>query len=85
MGKLDEGPNRIRPKVYTSEGVDGLYSIKCQAINPGKYSVQLLWSGEVIAGSPFKVKAHQAPDASKVKAYGSGLEDGYVGTPGKDN
>ena len=87
MGKLDttiEGPNKFRPKVYTSEGVNGLYSIKFQAINPGKYSVQLLWSGEVIPGSPFKVKVHQAPDASKVKAYGSGLEDGYVGTPGKD-
>ena len=87
MGKLDttiEGPNKFHPKVYTSEGVNGLYSIKFQATNPGKYSIQLLWSGQVIPGSPFKVKVHQAPDASKVKAYGSGLEDGFVGTPGKD-
>ena len=85
-GKLDtkiEGPNKFCPKVYMSEGVNGLYSIKFQATNPGKYSIQLLWSGQVIPGSPFKVRVHQAPDASKVKAYGSGLEDGYVGTPGK--
>ncbi len=87
MGKLNatiEGPNKFHPKVYMSEGVNGLYSIKFQAITPGKYSIQLLWSDQVIPGSPFKVKVHQAPDASKVKAYGSGLEDGFVGTPGKD-
>ena len=87
MGKLDatiEGPNKFHPKVYTSEGVNGLYSIIFQASNPGKYAIQLLWSGQVIPRSPFKVKVHEAPDASKVKAYGSGLEDGFVGTPGKD-
>ena len=86
MGKLDttiEGPNKFHPKVYTSEGINGLYSIKFQATNPGKYSIQLLWSDQVIPGSPFKVRVHQAPDASKVKAYGSGLEDGFVGAPGK--
>ena len=85
-GKLDtiiEGPNKFRPKVYTSEDINGLHSIKFQAINPGKYSIQLLWSGQLIPGSPYKVRVHPAPDASKVRAYGSGLEDGYVGSPGK--
>ena len=85
-GKLEasiEGPNKYRPKAYISEGVNGLYSIKFQATRQGRYMVQLLWSGQPIPGSPFKVRVHQAPDASKVKAYGSGLEDGYVGTPGK--
>ena len=85
-GKLEatiEGPNKYRPKVYMSEGINGLYSIKFQATHPGRYSIQLLWAGQEIPGSPFKVRVYQAPDASKVKAYGSGLEDGYVRTPGK--
>ena len=85
-GKLEamiEGPNKYRPKVYMSEGVNGLYSIKFQATNPGRYIITPLWSGQEIPGSPFKVRVHPAPDASRVKAYGSGLEDGYIGTPGK--
>ena len=84
-GKLEaiiHGPNEYSPKVYMSEGVNGLYSIKFQATFPGRYSVQLLWSGQEIPGSPFNVRVHPAPDASKVRAYGSGLEDGYVNTPG---
>lgn len=84
-GKLEaaiEGPNQYHPKVYMSEGVNNLYSIKFQATHAGRYTIQLQWSGQDIPGSPFKVRVFQAPDASKVKAYGSGLEDGFVGTPG---
>jgi len=39
------------------------------------------WSGRHIPGSPFLLKIFPGADASKCKAYGSGLEDGFVGKP----
>ena len=37
------------------------------------------WSGRHIPGSPFLLKIFPGADASKCKAFGPGLEDGFVG------
>lgn len=37
------------------------------------------WSGKHIQGSPFLIKVFPGADASKCRAFGPGLEDGFVG------
>nr|WAW84871.1 filamin-like 1 [Halisarca dujardinii] len=77
------GPNDYRPKVYDQKSTKGIYTLKFDALVSGKYLVFVLWSKVQVPGSPFRVRVYPAPDASKVKAYGPGLEDGLLGTDGE--
>ncbi|XP_060713588.1 filamin-B isoform X1 [Tachysurus vachellii] len=47
----------------------------------GAYTVDVLYDGNPVPGSPFPVDAMLPPDPSKVKAYGPGLKGGLVGNP----
>ena len=85
-GKLQvaiRGPNDYRPKVYETKDSHGVYSLKFDALVSGRYLVFVLWSKVQVPNSPFKLKVYPAPDASKVTAYGPGLEDGLLGTDGE--
>ena len=73
-----QGPHDYRPKIYQADDGKGVYSIKFDAMKSGKYFLVVAWSDQHIPGSPFKVRVHPAADASKVKVYGPGLEDGYL-------
>ena len=42
----------------------------------GQYVVTVTWSGAQVPKSPFNVKVAPAVDASKIRAYGPGLEKG---------
>ena len=77
-----QGPNDYRPKVFMANDDKGVYSIKFDAMKSGKYFVVIAWSEEHIPGSPFKLRVHPAADASKVRAYGPGLLDSFLGAPG---
>ena len=79
-----QGPNDHRPKVFIADDSQGVYSIKFDAMKPGKYFVVVAWSEEHIPGSPFKLRVRPAADAGKVKAYGPGLIDGFLGGPGEN-
>lgn len=48
----------------------------------GKYLVHVRWNGSHVKESPFKVKVLNPPKPSLVKAYGPGLENGFVGQEG---
>ncbi|XP_066527398.1 filamin-B [Hoplias malabaricus] len=47
----------------------------------GVYTVDVLYDGNPVPGSPFPVEATLPPDPSKVKAFGPGLKGGLVGSP----
>uniref|UniRef100_A0A8B9JFS9 Filamin B n=1 Tax=Astyanax mexicanus TaxID=7994 RepID=A0A8B9JFS9_ASTMX len=47
----------------------------------GVYTVEILYEGNPVPGSPFPVDAMLPPDPSKVKAFGPGLKGGLVGNP----
>lgn len=78
-----QGPNDFRPKVFMANDDKGVYSIKFDAMKAGKYFVVVAWSEDHIPGSPFKLRVHPAADASKVRAFGPGLLDSFLGAPGK--
>ena len=78
-----QGPNDYRPRVFSADDDKGNYLIKFDAMKAGRYYVVVAWSDNHVPGSPFKIRVHPAADASKVKAFGPGLLDGFLGTPGK--
>ena len=65
----------------TYEGF-GSYHCKLTPSEAGKYTVKVCCNGENIEGSPFKVKVGLPPRPDLVKAYGPGLQDGFVGQEG---
>ena len=48
----------------------------------GKYLIYTRWSGCHIRNSPFKLKVISPPMPHNVRAYGPGLEKGFVGQEG---
>ena len=48
----------------------------------GKYFIHARWEGAHIKNSPFKVRVVNPPNPSKIKAYGPGLENSYIGQEG---
>ena len=61
---------------------DGNYICRANPTETGKYMAHVRWNGEHILGSPFKVKVMTPPKPENVRAYGPGLENGYVGQEG---
>ena len=86
IGKLTvevQGPQDYQAAGYVTDEGSGQYIVKCNTVDQGWYFVSVLWSDQHIPGSPFKLKVFEAPDASKVKAYGPGLQNGVLGDKGK--
>ena len=48
----------------------------------GKYLIYTRWSGSHVRNSPFKIKVVTPPKPQNVKAYGAGLENGFIGQEG---
>lgn len=80
---LVQGPSDYRPKVFMADDDKGIHSIKFDAMKAGKYMIIAVWSEDHIPKSPFRLRVHPAADASQVKAFGPGLIDGFIGTPGQ--
>lgn len=49
---------------------------------PGRYSVSVLWRGEHLPGSPFKVIVPAPPRPEKVRLWGRGLGDHWLSSEG---
>ena len=49
---------------------------------PGRYSVSVLWRGEHLPGSPFKVTVPAPPRPEKVRLWGRGLGDHWLSSEG---
>ena len=73
------GPRGAEARVYMAKAERKTYDVMLDPVRHGKYRVSVKWSGKHIQGSPFLLKVFPGADASKCKAYGPGLEDGFVG------
>jgi filamin len=78
------GPKGSKAKVYLKkhEGKTGIYNVKLEPVRCGKYRLTVKWSGCHIPGSPHILSVYAGSNASKCRAYGPGLCDGKVGSPG---
>ena len=61
---------------------DGTYTCTLEPVLSGKYVVQITLNGDNIQGSPFMIGVSEPPKPQNVRAYGPGLEDGYIGQEG---
>ena len=66
------GPSEA--EVQVDDHQDGTATVKYLPIEPGEYTVNINFADEAIPGSPFTPVFEACTDASKVRAYGPGLE-----------
>ncbi|ESO96023.1 hypothetical protein LOTGIDRAFT_160005 [Lottia gigantea] len=57
---------------------NGRFKIWVRPPEPGKYLLIVTFDGTDIPGSPFVIRVGEPPDASKVKAFGPGIENGLI-------
>ena len=76
-------PDNTTGRVFMADDGRGIYSVKFDAPQMGRYKIAVKWGDTHIPGSPFICKVFQGPDASKVRAFGPGLEDGMVNGTGE--
>ncbi|KAI6660564.1 Filamin-B-like [Oopsacas minuta] len=76
-------PDNSTGRVFMADDGTGVYSVKFDAPQMGRYKIAVRWGDAHIPGSPFLIKVFQGPDASKVRAYGPGLEDGMANGTGE--
>ncbi|XP_051932354.1 filamin-B isoform X2 [Hippocampus zosterae] len=74
LGITVEGPSES--KMACKDNKDGSCSVDYVPFTPGLYDVNILYGGEHIPGSPFKVPVEDLVDPSKVKVYGPGVAPG---------
>lgn len=78
-----KGPDDKKAKVYTAND-KGIYSLKFDVPDAGRYYAHIWWSQVHIPGSPFKIRVHPGPIAGMVKAYGPGLQSSFeIEEPGE--
>ena len=77
-----QSSNNQTVSAQVSKTGDGNYICRVNPLETGKYMAHVRWNGEHIQGSPFKVKVMTPPKPENVKAYGPGLENGFIGQEG---
>ncbi|CAD5114543.1 DgyrCDS3662 [Dimorphilus gyrociliatus] len=73
------GPNRVAYCDLIDQH-NGTFKLKIKTQEAGKHILQVKYCGEHIPGSPFEVKVQGAPDPSKVKVSGPGIQHGILAT-----
>jgi len=59
---------------------DGTYSLNIKPQEHGRHSLHIKYGGESVNGSPFTLRVMGAPDATKVRVHGPGIEHGVLAT-----
>lgn len=57
---------------------DGTFTLLLHPQEGGKHTLNIKYGGQHVIGSPFSLKIYSAPDASKVKVVGPGIEHGVL-------
>lgn len=74
-----EGPSQLEYcELYDNR--DGTYVLRVTPKELGKHVLSVKYANEHVPGSPFIFNVASAPDASKVKVYGPGIEHGILAT-----
>lgn len=71
------GPHRVAHCELIDQ-LDGTFFLLVKPVEGGRHILTIKYGGEHITGSPFALRIAGAPDASKVKVYGPGIEHGVL-------
>ncbi|OWR45139.1 jitterbug isoform F, partial [Danaus plexippus plexippus] len=73
------GPNKVAYCELYEHG-DGTFTLNVKPAEAGRHVLSIQFAGEHVPGSPFSLKVAGAPDPSKVRVYGPGVEPGVLAT-----
>ncbi|XP_022095230.1 filamin-A-like [Acanthaster planci] len=73
------GPNTMA-EVHIGDNRNGTYSLLICPSEPGRHTLEVKYGEDHIQGSPFLLRVAAAPDASKVRCFGPGLNHGVLST-----
>ncbi|XP_068218759.1 filamin-A isoform X2 [Palaemon carinicauda] len=71
-------PSGVRTDSFLKPLTDGTYKISYTPFEEGRHTIDLLYDGVPVPGSPFTVNVRRGCDPGKCHAYGPGLEHGCV-------
>lgn len=61
--------------------VDGMYKVSYTPFEEGKHTIDIFYDKVPVPGSPFVVNVRRGCDAKRCRAFGPGLEHGFVNRP----
>lgn len=73
------GPRKVAYCELYDHG-DATFTLNIKPQEPGRHLLTIKYGGQNVPGSPFALKVAGAPDASKVRVYGPGIEHGVLAT-----
>ncbi|XP_005177800.1 filamin-C isoform X2 [Musca domestica] len=73
------GPRKVAYCELYDHG-DATFTLNIKPQEPGRHVLTIKYGGQNVPGSPFALKVAGAPDASKVRVYGPGIEHGVLAT-----
>ncbi|XP_057297037.1 filamin-B-like isoform X3 [Hydractinia symbiolongicarpus] len=76
-----ESPSGRKVKADVTDAGNNKYNVAWTPKETGRHKLTIKYGDQEVPKSPFYVDVVGKPDPSKVKAYGPGLENAYVGKP----
>lgn len=73
------GPRKVAYCELYDHG-DATFTLNIKPQEPGRHLLTIKYGGQHVPGSPFQLRVVGAPDASKVRVYGPGIEHGVLAT-----
>ncbi|VEN33553.1 unnamed protein product [Callosobruchus maculatus] len=73
------GPRKVAYCELYDHG-DATFTLNVKPQEAGRHALTVKYAGQHVPGSPFVLKVAGAPDASKVRVYGPGIEHGVLAT-----
>ncbi|XP_043285268.1 filamin-B [Venturia canescens] len=73
------GPHKVAYCELYDHG-DATFTLNVKPQESGRHALTIKYAGEHVTGSPFTLRVSGAPDASKVRVYGPGIEHGVLAT-----
>ncbi|XP_042868221.1 filamin-A-like isoform X2 [Penaeus japonicus] len=71
-------PSGTRTDSFLKPLTDGTYKISYTPFEEGRHTIDLLYDGVPVPGSPFTVNVRRGCDPNKCHAFGPGLDRGFV-------
>lgn len=86
QGQGDEGrvtctitnPSGAKTEKVVVPMVDGTYKVSYTPFEEGRHTIDIFYDNIAIPGSPFIVNVRRGCDAKRCRAFGPGLEQGFV-------
>ncbi|KDR11639.1 Filamin-A [Zootermopsis nevadensis] len=73
------GPHKVAYCELYDHG-DGTFTLNVKPQEAGRHALTIKYGGDHVSGSPFSLRVAGAPDPSKVRVYGPGIEHGVLAT-----